>query len=65
MLILLIIWGAFVIITAATAAEVALFQPDRHRRKDALQVLRTVLSTGTALGSAAAVLIKLHEAGVV
>lgn len=65
MSILVIVWGAFVIVTAATAAGVALFQSDRQRRKDALQVLRTVLNTSTVLGGAAAVLIKLHQAGLV
>ncbi|WP_037321379.1 hypothetical protein [Amycolatopsis orientalis] len=64
MLILLIVWVVFVIATAVTSAGVALFQSDRDRRKDALQVLRTVLGTGTALGGVAAVLIKLHQAGL-
>lgn len=64
MWILLLVCGAFVIVTAATAAAVALFQSDQGRRKDALQVLRIVLGTGTVLSSAAAVLIKLHQAGI-
>lgn len=41
------------------------FQQDQHRRKDALQVLRIVLGTGTTLGGVAAVLIKLHDVGLV
>jgi hypothetical protein len=65
MWIVLTVWCVFVFVTALPAVGVALFQPDQHRRKDALQVLRTVLGTGTALGGAAAVVIKLHEAGLV
>ena len=56
--------GAFVIVSALPAVGVALFQPDQRRRKDAVQVLRIVLGTGTALGGIATVLIKLHEAGL-
>ncbi|NGY65095.1 hypothetical protein G7043_39905 [Lentzea sp. NEAU-D13] len=65
MLIVLGAWVVFVIGTAVTAAGVALFQSDSQRRKDALQVLRTVLGAGTALGVTAGVAIKLHEAGLV
>lgn len=65
MLILLIVWVVFVIATAVTAAGVALFESDRGRRKDALQVFRTVLGTGAALGGVATILIKLHQGGLV
>jgi transcriptional regulator GlxA family with amidase domain len=58
------VWGAFVIVSALPAVGVALFQRDRRRRQDALQVLRAVLRTGTALGGIATILVKLHTAGV-
>lgn len=64
MLILGIAWGVFVLAAVAAATMVALFQTDGQHRKDALAVLRTLLSAGTAAGGAGALLIKLHEAGL-
>jgi hypothetical protein len=64
MMILLVVWGSFVIIAIMAAIGVALFEPNRGRRKDALQVLRTVLGAGTTLSLCATGLIKLHQAGL-
>ncbi|TDV43747.1 hypothetical protein [Actinophytocola oryzae] len=57
--------AAFVVLAAAAATGVALFQPDRYRRRDAVKVLRIVLGAGTAASGAGALLVKLHEMGVV
>jgi hypothetical protein len=64
-LVIVIVWIAFVILAATTAVVVALFQSDHQRRKDAVQVLRAVLRAGTFLGVVAAVMIELHQAGLI
>jgi hypothetical protein len=64
MIILVLVLFGFFLISAAGATVVALTQRDSRRRRDALQVLRIVLGAGTGLAGVSALLIKLHQAGL-
>ncbi len=64
MIILELALFGFFLVSAAAATVVALTQRDPRRRRDALQVLRIVLGAGTGLAGVSALLIKLHQAGL-
>ena len=64
MTILVMAVGGFIVVAAAAATGVALFERDPRRRKDALQVLRTVLGAGTIIGGVATAAVRMHMAGL-
>jgi hypothetical protein len=62
---LLLGYATLIATLIAYAAHVALSNKDRQRRADAFRVLRLLSGITTGAGGILAVLIKLHESGVV
>jgi len=57
-------YATFVAVLIGYAAHVALSNKDRQRRADAFRVLKLVWGTTTGAGGVIAVMIRLHDAGM-
>ncbi|MBN6039985.1 hypothetical protein [Amycolatopsis sp. 195334CR] len=57
-------YGVLVAVLIAAAAGVALFVPDTSQREMGFKVLKLMLGTATGAGGTLALLVRVHEIGL-